>query len=272
MVFISKERVARLGEVLSSYRDILDKSRIREQIIKAFRFENPATIFKLYDKKVKRIASFIEELEEFFYAGCVYFDPKPSESAFSGLILISRFRNLFDVATNYANKHDGRLDKFPDLLRIFSGKPLKDIAKYCSPERLKELENILTNYRPDIISGQWVVEEITRAYKSEKPVTSIELYDVKANVLDRFIEELKELFFVGQVSFDPKPRRSNFSGDIYVSRFKNPFDVVMDYASKGHGLREWFADLSGFFVLGKPAEEVAQFFLKEHMKEYNIIK
>ena len=82
------------------------------------------------------------------------------------------------------------------LLKI--KKNITYIYTYCSPKRIKELENILTNYRPDIISGQWVVEEITRAYKSEKPVTSIELYDVKTNVLDRFIEELKELFLLGR--------------------------------------------------------------------------
>ena len=88
-----------MEKVLNNYLNILNKSEIRERIIKAFRFENPATIFILYDKMIKRIVNFIEELEEFFYAGCVYFDPKSRESAFSGLILISRFRNLFDVAT-----------------------------------------------------------------------------------------------------------------------------------------------------------------------------
>lgn len=272
MVFVSKERVAKLEDVLNNYLDVLNKSEIREQIIRAFRFENPATIFKLYDKKINKIVSFIRELEEFFYAGCVYFDPKPDESAFSGLIIISRFRNLFDVATYYANKHNGRLDRFPDLSHILSGKPLKDIAKYCSPERVKELENILTNYRPDIISGYWVVEEITKAYKSEKPVTSIELYGIKTDILEKFIERLKEFFFIGQVSFDPEPLESTFSGDIYVSRFKDPFDVVMNYASKGLGLRESLADLSGFLLLGKPAKEVAQYFLKEHMKVNSIIK
>jgi hypothetical protein len=34
----------------------------------------------------------------------------------------------------------------------------------------------------------------------------------------------------------------------------------MDFASKGHGLRESFADLSGFLVLGKPAKEVGNIF------------
>lgn len=261
-----------MEKVLNNYLNVLNKSEIREQIIRAFIFENPATIFKLYDKKIKRILSFIEELDEFFYAGCVYFDPKSRESAFSGLILVSRFRNLFNVAMYHANKHSGRLDKFTDLSHIFSGKPLKDIAKYCSPERIKELENILTSYRPDIISGYWVVEEIIRAYKSEKPVTSIELYDKKIKIISRLIEELKEFFMVGQVSFDPDPPKSTFSGDIYLSRFKNPFDVIMDYASKGNGLKESFADLSGFLVLGKPPKEVAQYCLKERMKKYNLIK
>lgn len=272
MVFVSKERVAELEEILNDYLDVLSKSEIKEQVIRTFKLENPATIFKLYDKKSKRIASLIEELEEFFFAGCVYFDPKSRGSIFSELILISRFRNLFDVAMYHAVKHNGRLDKFADLYHILSGKPLIDIAKFCSPERIKELEKVLTNYRPDVVSGNWVVEEITRAYKSQKPVTSIELYGVKTDMLEEFIEELKDFFFVGQVYFDAKPHRSEFSGDIFVSRFKNPFDVIMNYASKGHGLKESFADSSGFLVLGETPMEVAKYFLKEHMMEYNIIK
>lgn len=272
MILVSKEKVAKLEKALDNYLDILNKSEMREQITRAFNFEIPATIFKLYDKKIKRIASFIEVLERFFYAGCVYFDPRQSESTFSGLILVSRFRNLFDVAKFHAIKHNGKLDRFPDLAHILSGRPLEYIAKYCSPERIKELEKVLTNYRPDIISGQWVVEEITRAYKSEKPVTSIELYDIKANLLKRFIVELEEFFLVGQVSFDPEPAESTFSGDIYVSRFKNPFDIIMKYATKGFDLREWFADLSGIFVRGEKAKGVALYCQKDHMKKFDLVK
>jgi len=46
----------------------------------------------------------------------------------------------------------------------------------------------------------------------------------------------------------------------------------MEYGSKGHGLRELFADLSGILVLGKPPKEVAQYCLQERMKEHNLIK
>jgi len=67
-----------------------------------------------------------------------YFEPNSQEFAFSGLIFISRFKNLFDAAMNYANKHNGLLDEFADLSGILFGYSSKEVAEYCSEERLKK--------------------------------------------------------------------------------------------------------------------------------------
>lgn len=90
------------------------------------------------------------------------------------------------------------------------------------------MEKVLDNYR-DIFSEGEIKEQIIGAFKSEKPVTSIELYDVKTNILERFIEELEEFFFVGQVYFDPESPQSMFSGVAFVSRFKDLLDVMVYY-------------------------------------------
>ena len=55
---------------------------------------------------------------------------------------INRFKNLFEVAINYANKHKGLLDKFADLSGILYGYSPKEVAEYCSKERLKKFNLI----------------------------------------------------------------------------------------------------------------------------------
>jgi hypothetical protein len=62
--------------------------------------------------------------------------------AFSGLIFISRFKNLFDAVMNYAKKHNGLLDEFADLSGILFGYTPVEVADYCSEERLKKFNLI----------------------------------------------------------------------------------------------------------------------------------
>ncbi len=138
MFLVSEERIKKLEKILANYPDILSELRIKDQIIKAFKFEKPLTSIELYDKEPERIEKFLEDLEDFFFIGQVPFFAESQESTFSGLIFLSRFRNLFDVAMNYANKHNGLLDEFADLSGILYGYPSEEVARYCSEERLRK--------------------------------------------------------------------------------------------------------------------------------------
>ena len=138
MVFVSKEKVNRLEEVLANFPDILSEFEIKEQIIKAFKFEKPLTSIEFEGENKEKVAQLIEELENFFFTDHIYFEPDSQESVFSGLIFISRFKNLFDAAMNYAKKHNGLLDEFADLSGILFGYSPKEVADYCSEERLKK--------------------------------------------------------------------------------------------------------------------------------------
>ena len=80
----------------------------------------------------------MKEMENFFFVGHVYFEPDSQEFGFSGLIIVSRFKNLFDVALNYANEHNGLLDEFADLSGILCGYSSQEVTEYCSEERLKK--------------------------------------------------------------------------------------------------------------------------------------
>ena len=52
---------------------------------------------------------------------------------------------------------------------------------FVSKERVATLEKVLDNYH-DIFSEGEIREQIIGELKSEKPVTSSELYDVKKNI------------------------------------------------------------------------------------------
>lgn len=138
LVIIQKEKIKKLEKILVNYSDILSEFNIQDQIIKTFIFEKPLTSIEIEGENKDRVAQLIKDLENFFFSGQVYFEPESQELGFSGLILISRFKNLFDVAINYANKHNGLLDEFADISGILFGYSCQEVADYCLKERLKK--------------------------------------------------------------------------------------------------------------------------------------
>ena len=137
MILINEERIKKLEKVLANYPDILSEFEIKEQIIKAFKFEKPITSIEIDSENTKKVVQFMKEMENFFFVDHISFEPDSHDIRFSGLILLSRFKNLFEVAMSYANKHNGLLDEFADLSGIIFGYSPKDVATYCSEERLK---------------------------------------------------------------------------------------------------------------------------------------
>ena len=139
---ISEERIKKLEKILANYPDILSEFEIKEQIIKTFKFEKPLTSIELEGENKEKVAQLMKELEKFFFTGRIYFEPNSREFGFSGLIFISRFKNLFDVVMKYANEHNGLLDEFADLSGILFGSSSKEVAEYCSKDRLKKFNLI----------------------------------------------------------------------------------------------------------------------------------
>ena len=203
----------------------------------------------------------------------IKFDLKLISPSFSGFILLSRFKNLFEVAYHYYSyKWDSKLDNLKDLSQILSGGNLKSLSEYCSQTRVDALAQLIDSYS-HLYSDGGTKDQILKAFIGAKPVTTIELYNQNAKIVSKLADQLNDYFLVGQVSFDPQSPKSIFTGEIMVSRFKNPFDIIMRYATKGFGLSEWFADLSGFFILGENAKEVAKYCCqKDQVKEYNLVK
>jgi len=138
MAFINKEKIRKLEEIIAYYPDILSEFEIKDQIIKAFKFEKPLTSIEVDREDNEKVIQFMKEMEDFFFVGHIYFEPESREFRFSGLIFISRFKNLLDVVIKYANEYNGLLDEFADLSGILCGISTEEVAEYCSKERLKK--------------------------------------------------------------------------------------------------------------------------------------
>lgn len=267
-VVINEEKFRKLETMLGNFSGLLDNSEAKDQITKAFRFIEPTATLYLYEKNSERIERFVEQLSEFFFAGRVYFEPKSGKSTFSGVIILIRFRCLFDVAINCAKKHNGRLDKVPDLARILSGKSLKGLSQYRSEKRFKQLKQLLFDYQYLFTDG-YAIRHVKKAFKSKKPTTSITLEGIKTEIVAKFIEELEEFFFVDS---SPELRGRTFTGLVFVSRTKNTVAIMKEYSNEYEGTFDRSADLSGFLLLGYPPVKIARYCLDERLKELNLIK
>jgi len=69
MFSIIEERVRNLENILDNDLDLLKEPKLRDQVIRPFRFEVPVALIKLYDSKTERRTKLIENLEEFFFVG-----------------------------------------------------------------------------------------------------------------------------------------------------------------------------------------------------------
>ncbi len=136
MVTISEERIKNLEKVIADYPDILSEFEIKDQILNAYKFQKPLTSIEVESENNEKVSQLMKELESFFFVGHSFFEPDSREFGFSGLIFVTRFKNVLNVALYYANKHNGLLDEFADLSGILCGISYEEVAKYCSKERL----------------------------------------------------------------------------------------------------------------------------------------
>lgn len=135
---VSEERVRSLEKALDNDLDALKCSGLKNQILRPYKFEVSVALIELYDRKTEERTKLIEDLEEFFFVGDIYFYSEPRESKLFGVILVSRFKGLFDLAMYCAKKYKGQFDRIPDLSRVLFDAPLKKIAVRLQEN---ELEN-----------------------------------------------------------------------------------------------------------------------------------
>ena len=138
--------------------------------------------------------------------------------------------------------------------------PLESLVNH---ERIMRLEEVLAKYPDILLSYQegkdiYPKDLIMDAYAFEKPLTSIEIDDIKSKKVLQLIKDLEEFFFVRYTSYE-----------IYISRFKSLCNVAIDKPRNKIGLSDEFADLAGI-LYGYSPKEVVQYCLKR--RKYHLIK
>ena len=80
----------------------------------------------------------MKELEEFFFVAYIHVERHHSEE----LLLMSRFRNLVDVAEAYAKDYNGFFDEYSDISGLLFGYSTNEIAQYWLQRKLQKFNLI----------------------------------------------------------------------------------------------------------------------------------
>ena len=149
-------------------------------------------------------------------------------------------------------------------------------------EKYKNLEKILKKY-PDILTEMDIVKidkQILEAYTYDKPLTCIEVENGEYERVLQLIAKLKDYFYVIHASYELEPEIRGFEGEIFITRFKNVYDVVKLLVEKdlkdnngmlSKGFIDKYADLFGV-LFGYPPKDVARHCIEKAPKIYHLIK
>jgi len=78
-----------------------------------------------------------------------------------------------------------------------------------------------------IIPIYLVKSGLIKAFRFEKPLTSIEVDGEDNDRIRQFMKELENFFFIGRTYFEPDSQELGFSRLIFISRFKNLLDLKL---------------------------------------------
>ena len=106
---INGENISLLSDLLKKYENIFNEAGVSELVVEAYEFKKPLTEIEIFDEPYSKVLDLIRELEPFLFVDQVFLkkdgskggkEPKAS-GKYNGLVLVSRFRTLIDVALIY---------------------------------------------------------------------------------------------------------------------------------------------------------------------------
>lgn len=175
---------------------------------------------------------------------------------------------MLDIGIRNAIKYKGQFDKVPDLSWVLFGTHCKRAD--FSQVNVRELTTILLGYQ-NLVEDGYFMEDVIKAFISKKPVTSIEISNLKPKIVNQLLEDLEKFFFVSRGYCDPDLWKYNF----FVSRYKTLPNIISFYSKNNFGTYDRFSDVAGAFLLDlleNPSQEVASYCFKERLKKHNFIK
>ena len=132
--------------------------------------------------------------------------------------------------------------------------------------KLKNVEKDVSAFK-SLFDGQDykdVLNDVRGAYLGEKPVSSIELYNITQDI-EEWVERMEAYFFVRVRKI--KKSKKEFSGEIYISRFKTIGEVALKSRKSrrfklGKVKYREYADLDGL-LHGYSPEEIYDYCVEQ---------
>ncbi len=238
-------------ETVSNYSYLFEPRKfeiILDNLLKTYSLQKPVFSIVLNNAENDSTA-FIDCMNSYFFTE---FDYNRVDRIF-----ISRFKNYNKVVREFG--------KFEEVLRLLCGSSLEEIFNYCAkntPEMVKlgsfnsdELMNDLQKFKKLFVNEDYktVLSNIKRAFVLEKPLTGVELNAVKLNDITRkyiktFIKCMEKYFFTEV--FDYSESEDEFSGEIFISRFKRFIAAEVAYKKledEGYGeMIDWNGLIFGY--------------------------
>lgn len=138
--YAKEENEKELRILIEKYDDLPAEQGIMDLIIQAYRLEKPLTGVEIFEKDPRRVESFINGLQDFFFVE-VYRDEEDYKEEFNGEVYLSRFQTLVEVAVGY----DKLSDEVADLAGILFGYNPREVYEYCQEQRNRKNGSINTN-------------------------------------------------------------------------------------------------------------------------------
>jgi hypothetical protein len=139
---INDSKIRRLNQILSKYKNIFKDGNTEREVLEAFKFEKPATSIEFRNGDSKKIQSLIDELEELFFVSHAYIPPDKERQTSQDVIFVSRIEYLDEILKYFTEKFEGNYDAFAGVAGLLLKYSPKEIAPYCTSERMKDLEII----------------------------------------------------------------------------------------------------------------------------------
>ncbi len=133
IVSIDKEQIEELKSVLDKYRYIFEDGNTSKFVLDTFKFERMGTSIdfeQVKEESMSKIYNLKKDLEEFFFVSLSRVDLMVS-------LFHSRFKNSNCAPVYFFEDLEGTFDEFADVMGSFVGYSPKEIAHFCSQERMQ---------------------------------------------------------------------------------------------------------------------------------------
>jgi len=165
-------------------------------------------------------------------------------------------------------KKEENLDKLQELflnvleeLEIFGGEKLESLSRQLRkvtedwhtslepkiPIKEKDIEFlediVTTNF--ELVGEKSFEEDVINAYLLDKPGSSIEIHNKDPRSIKKFIDNLRNFFFVDFVINTSE--NNEYCWIIYISRLKRLNEMAVAYHHKYNGIHNFYADFIGLF-------------------------